>query len=218
MSRYSNPLCPATEESPVKLYDLAASPNTRRVRIYLAEKGIEIPTVAIDMSKGEQKTPEYLAKNSLGKMPVLELDDGTCIAESVAICRYLEELHPEPPMFGRDALERARVEMWHRRAELEILQSLMHVFGHTHEMWKGVLTQIPEWGAACVETVQERYAWLDRELEGREFIATDDYTVADIALQCGLLMGKGIGVRAPDDLANLGAWWQRVSSRPTARA
>ncbi len=202
----------------MKLYDLAASPNTRRVRIYLAEKGLEIPTTEIDMSQGEHKTPEYLAKNPLGKMPVLELDDGTCISESVAICGYLEGLHPEPPLFGRDDLERAKVEMWHRRIELEVLQPLMYVFAHTHEMWKGVWTQIPEWGGECAKTVQERYQWLDGELEGREFIATDDYTVADIALQCTFLMGKGIGVRAPDELANLGAWWQRVSGRPTARA
>ena len=103
----------------MKLYDLPASPNARRVRIFIAEKGLEIPSIAIDMTKGENKRPEYLAKNSLGKMPVLELDDGTCITESAAICRYLDDIHPEPPLLGRTPLERAQVEMWNRRMELK---------------------------------------------------------------------------------------------------
>ena len=102
----------------MKLYDLPPSPNARRVRIFVAEKGLEIPTIAVDMAKGENKAADYLAKNSLGKMPVLELDDGTCIAESGAICRYLEETHPEPALMGRTAVERAQVEMWNRRMEL----------------------------------------------------------------------------------------------------
>ena len=202
----------------MQLYDLAPSPNARRVRIFMAEKGIEIPTVAVDMMKGENRTPEYLAKNPLGKMPVLELDDGTCIAESVAICRYLDELHPEPPMFGRSTLERAQVEMWHRRMELEILLPMIHVFSHTHAMWQGVITQIADWGEASRQTVLARMQWLDGELADRQFIATDDYTVADIAAQCGLLLGKAVDVRVPAELANLTAWWNRVVARPSARA
>ena len=118
----------------MKFYDLPASPNARRVRIFMAEKGLELPKVTVDMMQGENSTPEYLAKNSLGKMPVLELDDGTCIAESAAICRYLEELHPEPSLFGRDALERARVEMWHQRMELEILLPMIAIFVHSAAM------------------------------------------------------------------------------------
>ena len=202
----------------MKLYDLPPSPNARRVRIFLAEKGIEIPTVVVDMMKGENRTPEYLAKNPLGKMPMLELDDGTCIAESVAICRYLDELHPEPPMFGRSTLERAQVEMWHRRMELEILLPMIHVFSHTHAMWQGVIAQIADWGEASRQTVLARMRWLDGELAGRQFIATDDYTVADIAAQCGLLLGKAVDVRVPAELANLTAWWDRAVARPSARA
>ena len=203
----------------MKFYDLPASPNARRVRIFMAEKGLELPTVTVDMMQGENSTPEYLAKNSLGKMPVLELDDGTCIAESAAICRYLEELHPEPSLFGRDALERARVEMWHRRMELEILLPMIAIFVHSAAMWQGRLVQVAEWAEVNRTNVAARMAWLDGALDGREYIAGDEYSVADIAAQCAFVMGKAaVGVRIPADLENLDRWWQRVSTRPTARA
>ncbi len=203
----------------MKIYDLAASPNARRVRIFLAEKGLDIPLVPVDMMAGENATPGYLAKNSLGKMPVLELDDGTCIAESIAICRYLEALHPEPPLFGTDPLDQARVEMWHRRMELEILLPIIAIFTHTHPMWKGRVTQVPEWADCCRGHVTQRMAWLDKEIAGRDYIAANAYTVADIAAQCGLLMGKAaLDLPIPKDLENLTAWWARVTSRPTARA
>jgi len=203
----------------MKLYDLPASPNARRVRIFIVEKGIEIPTVQVDITKGENTTPDYLAKNPLGKMPMLELDDGTCISESAAICRYLEALYPDPPLFGRDAREQAIVEMWHRRMELEILIPATGIFLHTHPMWEGKMKQIPDLAEANRKLVLERMAWLDKELEGRTFIATGDYTVADIAAQCGFLIGKAAaGLPIPDSLENLSAWWQRVTERPTARA
>ncbi len=203
----------------MKFYDLPPSPNARRVRIFMAEKGLEIATVVVDMMAGENRTPEYLAKNSLGKMPVLELDDGTCIAESAAICRYLEELHPEPSLFGRDALERARVEMWHRRMELEILLPMIAIFVHSAAMWQGRLVQVAEWAEVNRTNVAARMAWLDGALDGRDYIAGDEYSVADIAAQCAFVMGKAaVGVRIPADLENLDRWWQRVSTRPTARA
>ncbi|MDE0944760.1 MAG: glutathione S-transferase family protein [Alphaproteobacteria bacterium] len=202
----------------MKYYDLPASPNARRVRIFIAEKGLEIPTVAVDMTKGENKTPEYLAKNSLGKMPLLELDDGTYIAESHAICRYLEDIHPAPPLMGTDTVERAQVEMWNRRIEIEVLLPLLNVFTHTHEMWKGVHTQIPEWGEICREKTHTSLAWLDGEIAHRDYIANDTYTVADITTQCAIVMGKAVGVRVPEELKNVSAWFARVAARPTARA
>jgi len=202
----------------MKLYDLPASPNARRVRIFIAEKGLEIPTIAVDMAKGENRQPDYLAKNSLGKMPMLELDDGTCITESAAICRYLEDIHPEPPLLGLNAVERAQVEMWNRRMELEILLPSINVFAHTHEMWKGVWTQIPEWGELCRENALARLEWLDGEIAGREYVVNDTYTVADITLQCALVLGKAVGVRVPENLSNVNAWFERVAARPTARA
>ena len=202
----------------MKLYDLPPSPNARRVRIFVAEKGMEIRTVAMDMMKGENRQADYLAKNSLGKMPVLELDDGTCIAESGAICRYLEEIHPEPVLMGSTAVERAQVEMWNRRMELEILLPLIHVFGHTHEMWKGVHTQVAEWGELSREKTLASLAWLNGEIAGRNYIVNDGYSVADITLQCALVLGKAVGVRVPENLGNVNAWFARVAARPTARA
>tara|TARA_B100001013_G_scaffold97198_1_gene54478 strand:+ start:463 stop:1074 length:612 start_codon:yes stop_codon:yes gene_type:complete len=203
----------------VKLYDLPPSPNARRVRIFIAEKGLEIPIVPVNMMTGENQSEDYLAKNSLGKMPLLELDDGTCIAESAAICRYLEEMNPNPPLMGQNPLERALVEMWHRRMELEFLIPMITIFLHTGEMWKDRVTQIPQVAETGILNVKERMEWLDRELDGKEFITGEDYTVADIAAQCAFVMGKAaLGLRIAEDQLNLSNWFTRVSSRPTARA
>ncbi len=202
----------------MKLYDLPASPNARRVRIFIAEKDLDIPTQPVDMTKGENQRPDFLTKNSLGKMPVLELDNGTCITESAAICRYLEEIHPEPFLLGRDALERAQVEMWNRRMEIEILMPLMQVFVHTHDMWKGIVAQIPEWEEVCRKNTLAKFEWLEGEIADRDFVVNDTYTVADITLQCAIVLGKAVGVRAPENLANVNAWFDRVAARPTARA
>ena len=203
----------------MKLYDLPPSPNARRVRIFIAEKGLEIPIVPVNMMTGENQSEDYLAKNSLGKMPLLELDDGTCIAESVAICRYLEEMNPNPPLMGRNPVEKALVEMWHRRMELEFLIPMVTIFLHTGEMWKDRVTQIPQVAETGILNVKERMEWLDRELDGKEFITGEDYTVADIAAQCAFVMGKAaLGLRIAEDQLNLSNWFTRVSSRPTARA
>ena len=203
----------------MKFYDLPASPNARRVRIVMAEKGLETPTEIVDMMKGENRTPAYLAKNSLGMMPVLQLDDGTYLAESGAICRYLEEMHPEPPLFGRDAKERAMVEMWHRRMELEFLLPMIAVFVHSHPMWQGRLRQVAEWGEVSRENVAKKMVWLEGELEGKDYIAGDQYTVADILGQSPFVLGKAaVKLPIPEELENLTAWFARVSSRPTARA
>ena len=122
-------------------------------------------------------------------------------------------------MFGRDAKERAFVEMWNRRMEIDMLIPVMSSFVNTHEMWKGRRRQVPEWAEVCNEQITERYAWLDSELAGRQYIATDDYTVADITAQCTVLMAKAVaGIRIQNDQSNLASWWERVSSRPTARA
>lgn len=203
----------------MRFYDLAGSPNTRRVRIFMAEKGLDIPVTVIDMMKGENATPDFLAKNSLGALPVLELDDGSHLSESVAICRYLEELYPTPPLFGTTPKDRALVEMWNRRIELEILYPVMYAFTHSHEMWKGRRAQIPEWAELSRDKVAGMLDWLEKEIAGRDYIAIDSYSIADITAQCCLLMAKAaLGIRITDDHKNLSAWWERVTSRPTARA
>jgi glutathione S-transferase len=203
----------------VKLYDNVRAPNPRRVRIFLAEKGIEVPTVQVDLMKREHKSDAFLRKNSLGSIPVLELDDGTCIAESIAICRYFEELAPEPALFGRDALERAQVEMWNRRIELGLLMPVAQVWIHGSPLTAKLVQQIPA-AAGFNRAVVARYlGWLDREIDGREFLAGERYSVADITALCALDFATGlVGIAVDPALANLARWHEGVSSRPSAKA
>ena len=202
----------------MKLYDLKAGMNPRRVRIFLAEKALTIPRVEVDMAGGENQREPYLAINPMGKMPVLELDDGTHLAESMAICRYIEELHPEPNLFGASSLERAQIEMWNRRMEIEIMRPIQDVFQNLSPFWVGRREQVADYGKLAQKTAVERMKWLDGELANRSFIAGNRYTVADITAQCGLLLGKNTGTPIPADLTNLNRWFGEVSSRPTARA
>lgn len=207
----------------MKLYDLNGGMNPRRVRIFIAEKGVEIPIQMIDMTKGENKTPEFLAMNPMGKLPVLELDDGTFITESLAICRYIEAQHPEPNMFGTDPLEIARIEMWTRRTELDFAIPILQVFEHLHPFWEGRVKQIKACGELAREKVLARFEWLDGELgkrapDDRQFLAAARYTVADITLQSALIVAKACDVRIPDELAHLSEWFAAVTARPSARA
>jgi glutathione S-transferase len=202
----------------VKLYDSALAPNPRRVRIFLAEKGIAVPTVQVDIGKADNRKPEFLAKNPLGGLPVLELDDGRYIAESVAICRYFEETHPQPPLMGVDAADKAMVEMWNRRMELEVLSPCAQSFRHTHDFFKGRIEQVPEFGAASKQHALVRLAWLDEVLADREFIAGDRYTIADITALVGIDFGRVTGIKIGPDQKNLERWHQTVSARPSAKA
>jgi glutathione S-transferase len=202
----------------MKLYNLRAGVNPRRVRIFLAEKAIAVPMVEVDMEKGENRTPAFLAKNPLGGLPVLELDDGSMLTESVAICRYFEEVQPAPPLFGTDPLDRARVEMWNRRMELEIQRPLTDAFIHTHPFWHGRRQQVAEYGRLARDDALQRMAWLDDELAGRAFVAGERYTVADITAQCALLLGKNTGTPIPHGMPHLARWFASVTARPSARA
>ena len=202
----------------MRLYDMRTAMNPRRVRIFLAEKGLQIPRVEIDASKRENQTADFLAINPLGKLPVLELDDGSYLTESIAICRYLESLHPEHPLFGRDAREQATVDMWLGRVESEIVLPLTSAFKHTGEYWAGKYPQVPAFGQWWRERALESYEWLDQALANREYLATDHYTMADIALQCALIMGKPTGTPIPDHCDEVRRWYTAVTARPTARA
>lgn len=203
----------------MKLYDHPAGPNPRRVRIYLAEKGIDVPLVTVHLMKREQKTPEFLEKNPIGSIPVLELDDGTCISESVAICRYFEELHPEPPLFGRTALERATVEMWLRRVELNFMMPVGMVWIHGHPLTARLIKQIPEAAEQNRKRVHLGYELLDDQLATSEFVAGSDYTVVDAVLLASLDFANGlVGVPYDDELTHLKRWHESVSSRPSAEA
>ena len=200
------------------LYDLPAGMNPRRVRIFLAEKGITLPVQTVDTTAGEHTKPPFLALNPLGKLPVLQLDDGTVLTESLAICRYLESLHPAPPLFGSTALEQAQVEMWTRRMEWELSRPITDAFMHTGAYFRERITQHPAYGESARAQALLSMAWLDAALAGRDFIAGNRYTIADIVAQCALVLGKATGCRIPAELAHLSRWFAAVSARPTARA
>jgi glutathione S-transferase len=202
----------------VILYDSSFAPNPRRVRIFLAEKNVEVPIQQIDIGKAENRESPYIDKNPLAGLPMLELDDGTCIAESVAICRYFEEKHPDPPLMGVEAVDRAVVEMWNRRMEFELLQTIAGVFRHTHEFFKGRVNQVPEYGEACRLAAPAKLEWLDRELADRPFIAGPRYTIADITALCSIDFGRVSDIQVAPELKNLSRWYEAVSSRPSAKA
>jgi glutathione S-transferase len=203
----------------MKLYDSKLAPNPRRARIFLAEKGISVPTEQIDIAAQQHKTPEYAAINPLQRMPALILDDGTIITESIAICRYFEMLYPEPPLFGVGPKDSALVEMWNRRAEINFFANVAAVFRHTHPAMKELeVPQVPAWADAN----RPRVAWflemLDGELANREFIAGDRYTVADITMQVATDFMKPARLAMPEGVANVKRWHAAVSARPSAGA
>jgi glutathione S-transferase len=203
----------------MKLYNEAMpAPNPRRVRMFMAEKGIEMPLVHVPMRERAHKAAEFLAKNSLGQLPALELDDGTVIAESVSICRYLESLHPEPPLFGRNGREQADVDMWIRRIEFQLMNPIGQIWRHTHPYTAALLTQYRDFGESNREHAERAFRWLDRELEGREYIAGGGFSMADIIAISTVDFASFIGVEAPDGCANFAAWRERVSARPSAAA
>lgn len=203
----------------MKLYDGGRAPNPRRVRVFLAEKGIEVPRVAVDMTAMEHRGDALTALNPLQRLPVLELDNGTVLSESVAICRYFEEQHPEPPLFGRGALGKALVEMWQRRVELHFLFPVAQAFRHVHPAMKDwEAPQIREWGEANKPKAVEFLHLLDRELAGREFIAGAEYSIADITALIALDFMKPARIEMPPDLPNVQRWYQAVSARSSASA
>jgi glutathione S-transferase len=203
----------------MKLYDFARAPNPRRVRIFLAEKGVEVPTEQVDIVTLKQKSPDFTALNPLQRVPVLVLDDGTIVSESVAICRYFEELRPEPPLFGRGALEAAMVEMWQRRLELNLLAPVAAVFRHLHPAMKEMeVPQVAEWGEANKPRVAEFLEMLDRELEDRLFVAGDHYSIADITGLVSIDFMKPAKLAVPETLTNVRRWHAQVAARPSAQA
>lgn len=203
----------------MKLYDSKMAPNPRRTRIFLAEKGISVPTEQVDMMKMENKTAAYTSINPLQRMPALVLDDGTVITESIAICRYFEALQPEPPLFGVGAEEIGLVEMWNRRCELNLLFPVSQVFRHSHPAMKELeVPQVPEWAEANRPRVPEFLAILDRQLKDHEFVAGERFTVADITALCAIDFMKPSRIPVPEQFNSLLRWRAAVSARPSAKA
>lgn len=206
----------------MKLYDYPGAPNPRRVRMFLAEKGVSCESVMTDMATGAHKTPEFLAKNPSGKLPVLELDDGTCIAESVAICRYLEAEHPEPNLFGSTPVELGRIEMRNRQIELELLSAIGTSWVHGPVVAKiaaGRFQQIPAAKEQSDKAVNTYYQRLNNELAESPYIAGERFTVADITALIAVDFATALVDLKPDaGLESLWQWHARVSARPSAAA
>jgi glutathione S-transferase len=204
----------------MKLYEFDGFPSPRRIRVFLAEKGIDgVESVQVDVPGGEARRQPFRSKNPLGEVPVLELDDGTCIGETTAISRYFEELHPEPALFGATTTEKALVEMWQRRLESGLMSAVLAYFHHATAGLGPLETyQNRDWGennrARAVATMQ----LLDKQLEGRSFVVGDSFSIADITGLCAMDFADYCKIGVPPDLTNLRAWHHRVSSRPSAAA
>jgi glutathione S-transferase len=204
---------------PMKLYDGGRAPNPRRVRVYLAEKGITVPMEQVDLGALAQKSAQFTRLNPIQRVPVLVLDDGMVIAESIAICRYFEALHPEPALFGRDPKEIATIEMWNRRMELNFLFPVSHVFRNTHPAMKETeVPQVPAWAEANKPRIADFLHILDSTLKDRPFVAGDSYSVADITGLIAVDFMKPARLAVPNDCAHVLRWHSEISSRPSARA
>ena len=201
------------------LYHDPRAPNPRRVRVFLAEKSVAYDTIEVLIANAAHQTDEFRRKNPISLLPVLELSDGRILRESMAICRYIEETHPEPNLFGADAWERAQVEMWNRHAELELLWPISQVFRNSHAFWVGKIKQAPEFANIMREHLHLRFDWLEGELAKRPFMAGDRFTVADITAMCAIDFGKVSNIRVSAEThPNLAAWHKRVGDRPSAKA
>jgi glutathione S-transferase len=203
----------------MKLYDYVRAPNARRVRIYLAEKGITVPTEAVDIAAMQHKSDAYSALNPMQRLPALVLDDGAVIAESMAICRYFEALHPSLPLFGTGAAELAMVEMWSRFAEFYLFLPVSQVFRHLHPGMKAYeVPQIADWGAANKPRVEAFLPVLDRQLAAGPFVCGAHYSVADITALVAVDFMKPAKLKVSPAYGNIARWHALVSARPSAKA
>ena len=203
----------------MQLYN-SLGPNPRAMRMFLAEKGITIPMKDVDLMGGENRRPPYTDRNPGGQLPALELDNGQCIGETVAIFEYLEEKNPKPALIGSTAEERAEARQWQRRIELNITEHLYNGFRYAEgaPIFKDRIRIVPEAAPGEKAIVQDRLKWLDRLLEGKDYIAGKRFTIADIILYCALDFGAGVGQKIDPSLKNVNAWFKRVDARPSAKA
>ncbi|MEC7380779.1 MAG: glutathione S-transferase family protein [Pseudomonadota bacterium] len=200
------------------LYEFAPAPNPRRVRIFLSEKGIDIETRQIDLMKGEHKKDDYKRMSPLSQVPTLELDDGTYITESIAICHYFEALQPEPNLLGNDPKEIAIIEMWQRRIELLLMLGIANTYRHGHPAMAALEDQVKEWSEASRPRVVKMLHWFDKQMEGKEYMCLDRYTIADISALVCFDFAKWPQIDIPDDCKNLKDYYERLNSRPSASA
>ena len=203
----------------MKLYDGGRAPNPRRVRVFLAEKGITVPTEQVDLGSLQQRSDAFTAVNPMQRVPALVLDDGTVIAESIAICRYFEALQPDPPLFGKGALQSALIEMWNRRIEFHLYIPVSTVFQHLHPAMKAMVDpQVSAWGEANKPRIFDFLRFLDGELKSRPYVAGDNFTVSDILAMVAVDFMKVSKLAVPEELTDLRRWYASVAARPSASA
>lgn len=202
----------------MKIYEDRSAPNPRRVRIFLAEKNIDIPYEQVDLANQQQLTDQFRAINPLSELPVLELDDGSYLAETMAICRYLESLHPTPALFGQSPREQAEIEMWNRRMELHLLINVAHCFQHSHAFFAGTKPQSSDYAEIARQRAMTSLDRIDGWLTDRRFIAGDEFSVADITALCAVDFARVVKIRIPESSEHLRQWHLRVSERPSSRA
>jgi len=203
----------------MKFYN-SLGPNPRVVRMFMAEKGIKIPFEEIDIMKGDNRREPYLSKNSTGQMPALELDSGHCVTEITAICEYLEDIHPNPPMIGDTPEKKAECRKWVRRIDLNICEPLAYGFRFSEglPLFKDRILTVPEAADGLKRTAQDKLKWLNGEMAGKEFVCGKRFTLADILLYCFLDFGGQVGQPINPDFANIVGWFRRVGERPSAKA
>ncbi len=202
----------------MKIYETKTAPNPRRVRMFLAEKGIDVDYVQVDIQKGENLSPQMRAKNPLGKIPILELDDGTCIAETDAICTYFEAIQPEPPLMGTTPIEKATISMWQRQVEFAFMMQVGMCFQHTTGYFKDRMTPVPEFGKEAGINAANYLNILERRLGEKEFIAGNTFSIADITALCAMDFARVVKIRMTDEHVNLARWYEAVSNRASAKA
>ena len=200
---------------PVRYFHSARAPNPRRVQIFLDEKGIELEWVQVNLMQGDHKKPEYLEKVGSPQVPALELEDGTVLVECPTICRYLEALHPEPNMMGRDELEAAVIDMWQRRIEMRLMTTIAFFFRHTNPHMAALEDQCPDWGHVNEGRIDARLGELDRQLQGREWIAADRLTIADITGLVAVDFLRLVKRQIPEEMMALRDWHARMKARPS---
>lgn len=204
----------------MRILETRSAPNPRRVRMFLAEKNLldQVEFIQLDLLAGDNLSDDYRRKNPTTKVPVLELDDGTCIGESMAICRYFEALQLEPPLMGRTPLEQARIEMWQRRAEFHLLLNVGMCFQHTTGYFKDRMLPVPAYGEECGRQALAFMALLDSHLADHDYLAGDQFSVADITALCAMDFARVVKLRPKPEWQHLLRWHQQVSARPSAAA
>jgi len=203
----------------MKLYD-SMGPNPHVVRMFIAEKGIEIPAEEVDLMGGANRQSDYLAKNPAGGLPCLELDDGSFLSEITAICEYLEDIRPEPALIGTTPEERAETRMWTRRIDLGICENMANGFRFSEglELFKDRMHCLPEAADGLKAITREKLAWLDGLVEGRTWICGDRFTLADIMVYCFVTFGESVGQPLPEECGNVRALMERIGMRDSASA